>query len=115
MATLANQLPTISEMDEVVGFSTLTETLDDAGGLIKSYSAPTADIRAKVRYERTNEGELGTDQQKFTQEIKVWIRYYSTATEYKFLYWRSKYYDIYAIETTPRSRFMVIKARLIEA
>lgn len=114
MATLANQLPSISEMDEVIGFSTVTETLDDFGAPKFSRTTPTADIRAKVRFDRTNEGNLDTDQEKFTQEIKVWIRYYTAATEYKQILWRSKYYDIYALETTPRNRFMVIKARLIE-
>jgi len=113
MATLEAQLMSISEMDEVIGISTLTETVQDSGGVTQSWSAPTANIRAKVRYERTNEAEA-EKQERFTQEIKVWIRYNTSATEATKIYWRSDYYDVYAIEFTPRQRFMVLKARLIE-
>jgi len=114
MATLANQLMSISELDEVVELCTITETLDDSGSLIKTTTVAGTQIRAKVRYERTNEGEGGSDQEKFVQEIKVWIRYNTSGTEYKSLYWRSEHYDIYAIESTPRNRFMILKCRLIE-
>lgn len=108
------QLASIGEMDELIGFATKTETVENSGAVRESFDTPTPTIRAQVRYERTNEGEQGTKQEKFTTEIKIWIRYNSSATQYKYVYWRSNYYDIYAIETTPRSRFMVIKARLIE-
>jgi hypothetical protein len=112
---LQNQIPSISELSDLIGFATKTETLDDYGALIESFSVPTANIRAKVRYVITNEGDSPLKQEKLTTEIKVWVRYASSYTQYKYVYWGAKYYDIYSIETVIGNRFNVIKARLIEA
>lgn len=101
-------------MDEYIGISTLTETVTDDGGTTESWSVPTADVPAKVRFINTNEADPGVKQEKFVTEIKIHTRYYSAFTETKKVYWRSKYYDVYAIEFTPKARFMVMKARLIE-
>lgn len=113
MSRLGNQLVTIGELSELVGFATVTLSTDAYGGQTVSNAVVTPSVRAKVRYERTDERELGSNQEKFTQEIKVWIRYDSTVTQYKALYWNSQYWDIYAIESTPGFRYSVIKARLI--
>lgn len=114
MGSLQNQLTTISQLDELIGFATKTETVDDFGSTVDVYSTPTADIPAMVRFDSTNEQQSPADQEKFTTQIKVWVRYDATYTEFKYVYWNSQRYDIYAIEHTPRQRFMVIKARLIE-
>lgn len=114
MGGLQNQLMSISELDELIGFATLTSTIDDYGAAVDSYSVPSQNIRAKVRYINTHEAELALKQEKTTTEIKIHLRYDSTYTQYKYVYWNSKYFDIYAIEDTPRQRFHVIKARLIE-
>ncbi len=113
MGNLKNQLMSISEMDELIGIATRAEVTDDYGAIRITDSTPTVNIRAKVRYERTNEGE-GAKQEKFTQEIKVHIRFNSLSIVTNLIYWESKYYDIYAVETTPKQRFHVLKARLIE-
>lgn len=111
---LQNQLPTIGEMDELFQFAVKTETVDDWGSTQQSIIATGTDVWAKIRFINTDERDSAAKQQKFVTEIKIHIRYDSTATQYKYVYWRSNYYDIFAIETTPRSRFHVIKARLIE-
>ena len=112
--SLVNQLKSISELDDLIQFATKTESIDDFGAAQVGITASGTDVFAKVRYEETNEAELGTDQEKFTIQIKIWIRYDSTATEFKYVYWNEKYFDIYAIEETPKDRFTIIKARLIE-
>ena len=114
MGRLSNQIKSISQLSERVGFSTVTELVDEYGGIERTVTTPTADIPAMVRYERTNESDTGGDQQKFVQEIKVWIRYNTNVTEFKELYWRSERYDIYAIERMDGDRFHVLKCRLIE-
>lgn len=112
MPALRNQLPTIGDLNDRIGIVTPTEVVDDYGGRRVTLTGGTATIPAKVRYERTNEAEEGK-QEKFVQEIKVHIRKGSFyALDY--VYWGGKYWDVYALETTPRDRFMVIKARLIE-
>ena len=113
MGSLDNQLISISEMDELIGLVTRTETVDDYGANILTYGTPAVNIRAKVRFINTDESEQ-LNQEKFTQEIKVHIRPYSGLTSEYYVYWNAAYWDIYAIESTPRQRFTVIKARLIE-
>jgi SPP1 family predicted phage head-tail adaptor len=115
MGNLKNQLVSISELNELIGFATRTTTLDASGAQVESFDTPTANIRAKVRYMSVNEAEGALKQEKLTTEIKVWVRYSSSYTAYKYIYWGAKYYDIIGIEHTPRSRYHVIKARLIEA
>ena len=113
MSRLGTQLKSISEMSELIGLGSLSEILDDAGGVQQTYPKLTANIRAKVRYERTNEAERGTNQEEHLEEIKIWVRYASTTTKSKVVYWNSKYWDIYAIEETPGNRYQVIKARAV--
>lgn len=114
MGRLSNQIKSISQLSERIGLSTVTETIDAYGAPKFERTTPTADIPAMVRYEDTREVVNGTDQEKFIQEIKVWIRYNTNATEFKQLLWRSEYYDIYAIERVDGDRYQVFKARLIE-
>lgn len=116
MSRLKNQLITIGELDELIGLADKNETTPTSGfgGRITAFDVPDVNIRAKVRYERTNEGESAAKQEKFTTEIKCIIRENSNLTIEKYVYWREKYYDIYAIEDTPGQRFQIIKARLIE-
>ena len=114
MSTLQNQLKSVSELDDIIQFATKTETIDDFGFSQTGILASGTDVFAKVRFENTNETDSEADQEKFTTQIKIWIRYDSTVTEYKWVYWNSKFYDIYAFEKTPRDRFTIIKARMIE-
>jgi head-tail adaptor len=111
---LQNQLPTISELSDLIGFATRTEVIDDYGAIRLTDSTPTPNVRAKVRYIMTSENESVSKQEKFTTEIKIHIRYDSTLTAEKLVYWGSKWYDIYSLETVIGNRFHVIKARLIE-
>jgi SPP1 family predicted phage head-tail adaptor len=114
MSTLQNQLKSLSELDDLIQFATKTETVGDYGFAQTGIVASGTDVWAKVRYESTNEADSEADQEKFTVQIKIWIRYDSTVTQYKYVYWNEKYFDIYAFEETPRDRFTIIKARLIE-
>lgn len=110
---LTNQIK-IGDLNEQIGFATKTVTVSDAGGMTESLSVPTANIPAMIRFDSTNEEERAK-QEKFVQQIKIWVRYDSTYTEFKYVYWNSEYYDIYSIEKVmPGQRFQVIKARLIE-
>ena len=115
MGNLSKQLTSISELDELIAFTTKTELVDDLGAIELTESAlgsPT--IRAKVRYDSTNEAERAM-QEKFEQNIKVWVRTSSCSgvTIESGLNWNGVRWDIYAIETTPKHRFTVIKARSI--
>lgn len=112
MPALTNQLKTIGELNDRIGIVTPTEVVDDYGGKRVTITGGSATIPAKVRYERTNEQD-NLKQEKFTQEIKIHIRN-GSYDELDYVYWNDKYWDVYAIESTPRERFMVIKARLIE-
>lgn len=113
MGILENQLRSISELSEPIYILAKTEVLDDVGAIKETTAAAGTAIRAKVRYDRTNEGDLGVEQEKLTTEIKIWIRHgYSPSIENVIL-WNSKYYDIYAIEDTPGFRYDIIKARAI--
>ncbi len=112
--SLTNQLKSISELDDLIQFATKTETIGDHGFPQTGIVASGTDVFAKVRYDETSEAEAGTDQEKFTIQIKIWIRYDSTVTQYKWVYWNEKYFDIYAIEETPKDRFTIIKARQID-
>jgi SPP1 family predicted phage head-tail adaptor len=109
------QLKDIGNLKQRIGFATRTTTISDSGGQIESFSVPTANIPAMVRYVSTNEAEGFIKQEKFVTDIKVWVRYSTSYTTYKYVYWGAKYYDITGIESTPDFRFHVIKARLIEA
>ena len=113
MGRLTNQLVSISEMSESVAIATRNETTDDYGAQIASVEEPLVYVRAKVRYDSTNEQE-NNDQLKFETKIKIHTRYNSDWTVEKLVFWNDTYYEIYAVETTPGNRFHVIKARLIE-
>lgn len=108
---LQNQLITLSEMSELVAIASKTEEVDDFGDTLTPVTEPTDFIRAKVRYDSTNE-QLEADQLKFTTFIKVWTRFNSNWSIEKLVFWKSNYYEIIAIETTPGDRYHVIKARL---
>jgi head-tail adaptor len=100
-------------MSEVVGLATQVVTIDDAGGQNVSISVITT-MRAKVRYDNTQEKETGSDKDTLEQNIKVWIRYssdYADSPELYQIVWGGIFWDIVGIEKTPGSRFMVIKAR----
>ena len=114
MGELQNQLMSISELSDLIGRAVKVEVLDAYNAIKETVAAPTVNIRAKVRYDRTNEGEGRVAQEKVTTEIKVHIRYDSSWTVLNMIYWDSKYFDIYAIEHTPRRRFTVLKGRHIE-
>ncbi len=111
---LDNQLKSISELDDIIQFATKTEIVGDHGFPQTGIVASGEDVFAKVRHDSTNEADSEADQEKFTIQIKIWIRYDSTVTQYKYVYWNEAYFDIYAFEKTPRDRFTIIKARLIE-
>ena len=112
MATLQNQLPTIGELDELIGLGSTSEVVDDYGAVQLTLPQITPTIRAKVRYMMTNEREQ-EKQEKFTQEVKVFIRYNANALVANVMYWDSLYWDVYAVERTPRDRFHVLKCRQI--
>lgn len=111
---LQNQLPTLGELSDTFQFAVKTETVDDWGSTKQSIIATGDDVWAKIRFINTDERDTAAKQQKLVTEIKIHIRYDATATAYKYVYWQSSYYDIFAIEFTPAQRFTVIKARLIE-
>jgi head-tail adaptor len=112
---LQHQLKSIGELaEERIGFATKTVTQDNYGGSIDSFSVPATTIYAKVRYESVDEVEDNLKEKAVTQ-IKVWVQYSSSYTFEKYIYWRSKYYDIIGVEQTPHQRLTVIKARLIES
>lgn len=113
MATLESQLMSISEMDQLISIYSKSEATDDYGGQVITTGTLISNVRAKVRYERTNEGE-DEKRKTFTQDIKVWMRYYSLLNKTHTVYWNSTEWEIYAIETTPRNRFHVLKCREIE-
>lgn len=110
----SKEMRNFSEMDEIIQFATRTETIGDHGFPATGLVASGTDVWARVTYLNTEEKELGINQEKFSTEIDVQVRYDATNTEYKWLLWNSKYYDIYAIEKTSRNWFQIIKARLIE-
>lgn len=114
MSRLKTQLRDVGELSDMIGLITRTEVLDDYGALRVTDPAGTADTYAQVRYVNTNEGDSAVKQEKFIQEVKVWLRYDSTINKEKLVYWNSSYWDIYAIEHTPGYRFHVLKCRLIE-
>jgi len=113
MGSLDNQLMSISELDELIGLNTRGEYVDDYGANVLTYVTPTINVRAKVRFINTTETER-LNQEKFEQEIKIHIRQYPGLTSEYYVFWNAAYWDIYAIESTPRQRFTIIKARLIE-
>ena len=108
------EMRNFSEMDEIIQFATKTETIGDHGFPQTGIVASGTNVWARVRYLNTDEKELGTDQEKFSIEIEIQVRYDSANTEFKWVYWNEKYYDIFAIEKTSRNWFQIIKARLIE-
>ncbi len=113
MATLESHLMSISEMDQLISIYSKTPTTDDYGGQVITTGTVISNVRAKVRYERTQEGE-DEKRKTFVQEIKVWMRYYSGLSKTQTFYWDSTEWEIYAIETTPRNRFHVLKCREID-
>lgn len=112
MGTLDNQLPTISELDQLIAIGSRVEVVDDYGAVKITLSHQAVSIRAKVRYAMTNESEQ-EKQEKFTQEIKIWIRYNTGYTSENYVYWNATYWQIISLETTPRNRFLVFKCRSI--
>lgn len=114
MGIYANTLKSISEMTEVISLCTLTQSVDYFGAGTETFSSPgTPSIRAKIRYDMTNEAE-DEKQERLTEQIKVWIRYGSGVTKLHKVYWDSKYWDIYGLERTPNNDFHVLKCRAIE-
>ena len=109
---LKNQLVTISELSELIAIGSEVDTVDNYGGIKKTLSHSTPSIRAKVRYVDTNEGEQ-EKQEKYTQNIKVWIRYVAGYTSQNYIYWNSTYWQILGIETIDGNRFLVFKCRNI--
>jgi len=109
---LKGQLTTISELSELIAIGSYVFVLDDYGATKKTASHSAASIRAKVRYVDTGENEQ-EKQEKYTQNIKVWIRYYSGITSDQYVYWNSTYWQILGIETIDGNRFHVIKCRSI--
>jgi len=112
--SVSKEMRNFSEMDEIIQFATRTETDGGYGFNQTGIVASGTNVWARISYLNTDEKELGTNQEKFVSEIEVQVRYDATNTEYKWLLWNSKYYDIYAIEMTSRNWFHIIKARLIE-
>jgi head-tail adaptor len=112
--SLENTLVSISEMDELIGLPLKTQTVDSYGGTLESTAAPSVTEYAKVRFMNMNEGASPVDQEKVTQEIKIWIRFYDGLSYEHQVYWNSKYWDIFSIEPLNKDRFHVIKARTIE-
>lgn len=110
MATLESQLMSISEMDQLINLITHVESVDAFGSISYSTTTLASNIRAKVRYERTQEQE-DANRKGFVQEIKIWIRYYSGLNKTHRVTWNSQEWEIYAIETTPRDRFHILKCR----
>lgn len=109
---LKNQLMSISELSELIAIGSQVDTVDNFGGIKKTLSHSTPSIRAKVRYVDTNEGET-EKQEKYTQNIKVWIRYVSGYNTQNYIYWNSTYWQILGIETIDGNRFLVFKCRNI--
>lgn len=114
MGTLEKQLESIGKLRDRIQFVTKTDTVGAHGAGTPTYIASGTDLAAQVRYINTNETLGATKQNKFTVEIKVHIRTNAAATRYKYLRWKGSDYDIYALESTPADRFLVLKARLIE-
>lgn len=109
---LKNQLVTISEMSELIAIGTRTQLADEYGALDSNLSHTTPSIRAKVRYVDTDESEQQL-QEKYTQNIKVWIRYGPSVSVMNYIYWNSTYWEIKGIETIDGKRFYVIKCQNI--
>ncbi len=110
----SKEMRNFSEMDEIIQFATKTEAITDWGSVQTGITASGTNVWARVAYLTTEEKELGTDQEKFTTEIDVQVRYDAANTQFKYLLWNEKYYDIYAIEKTSRNWFQILKCRLIE-
>ncbi len=111
MGRLTNQLVTLSELNEVIQFATKTET--DVDGFPKTgIVASGVNVRGKIVFVSTNEAQ-SENQEKFTTEIKIWVRYNPAYNQYQYILWNDVFYDIYAIEKISGDRFNVIKARAI--
>ena len=109
---LKNQLVTISELSDLIAIGSQVDVIDNYGAPTRSYSHSAPSIRAKVRYVDTGENEQ-EKQEKYTQNIKVWIRYYSGITSDQYVYWNATRWQILGIETIDGNRFHVIKCRNI--
>ena len=109
---LKNQLVTISEMSDMVYFGRNNDTVDNYGGILRTLDIDLFGTRAKVRYVDTNENEQ-EKQEKYTQHIKVWVRYRSGRTTQDYISWNGISWQVLGIETIDGNRFQVIKCRNI--
>ena len=103
---------TISELSDMVYFGTNNDTVDSYGAILRTRDIDLFGTRAKVRYVDTNENEQ-EKQEKYTQHIKVWVRYKSGRTTQQYISWKGLNWEILGIETIDGDRFQVIKCRNI--